>query len=238
VEVSVADLENTRLSAQAQLANDYFLLRAQDDLLQILNITIISYQDALDVARARYAAGLDSDESVAQAETQLKTTQAQAANADVVRAQYIHAIAVLTGHPPSGFELGAHVIALSPPPIPVGVPSELLERRPDIAAEERAVMQANAQIGVARKAFFPSLLLTASGGLQSTSAAEWFNWPSRVWSLGTSLTETIFDGGSRRAAVRQFQAAYDATVAIIGRPCSSHSSRWRTISPPFGSCLK
>jgi len=213
VQVSVADLESVRLAAQAQLANDYFLLRAQDDLLQILNTTVTSYQDALDVARARYAAGLDSDESVAQAETQLKTTQAQAANAGVLRAQYEHAIAVLTGQPSSGFELAAHVIELSPPPIPVGVPSDLLERRPDIAAEERAVMQANAQIGVGKKAFFPSLLLTASGGFQSTSAADWFNWPSRVWSLGASLTETIFDGGSRRAAVQQYQAAYDATVA-------------------------
>jgi len=213
VQVSVADLENVRLSAQADLANDYFLLRVQDNLQQILDTTVSAYQDALDVARARYTAGLDSDESVAQAETQLKTTQAQAANVGVLRAQYEHAIAVLIGQPASSFSLPAQVIALNPPAVPVDVPSELLERRPDIAAEERAVMQANAQVGLAKKAFFPTLLLTASGGFQSTSAADWFNWPSRVWSVGTSLAQTIFDGGSRRATVQQFQATYESTVA-------------------------
>lgn len=202
-----------RLSAQADLANDYFLLRVQDNLQQILDTTVSAYQDALNVARARYAAGLDSDESVAQAETQLKTTRAQAVDVGVLRAQYEHAIAVLIGQPASSFALAAQVIALNPPAVPVGVPSELLERRPDIAAEERAVMQANAQVGVAKKAFFPTLLLTASGGFQSTSAADWFNWPNRVWSVGTSLAETIFDGGSRRATVQQFQATYEATVA-------------------------
>jgi NodT family efflux transporter outer membrane factor (OMF) lipoprotein len=213
VQVSVADLENVRLSAQAELAVDYFGLRTQDDLQQILNATVTSYQEALDVARARYTAGLDSDEAVAQAETQLKTTQAQAVNVGVLRAQYEHAIAVLGGQPPSSFALAPQVIALTPPAVAVGVPSELLERRPDIAAEERAVMQANAQVGLAKKAFFPTLLLTASGGFQSTSAADWFNWPSRVWSVGTSLAETIFDGGSRPATVQQSQAAYQATVA-------------------------
>ena len=213
VQVSVADLENVRLSAQADLANDYFLLRVQDNLQQILDTTVSAYQDALDVARARYTAGLDSDESVAQAETQLKTTQAQAANVGVLRAQYEHAIAVLIGQPASSFSLPAQVTALNPPAVPVDVPSELLERRPDIAAEERAVMQANAQVGLAKKAFFPTLLLTASGGFQSTSAADWFNWPSRVWSVGTSLAQTIFDGGSRRATVQQFQATYESTVA-------------------------
>ena len=212
-QVSVADLENVRLSAQADLANDYFLLRAQDNLQQILNTTVTAYQEALDVARARYTAGLDSDESVAQAETQLTTTQAQAANVGVLRAQYEHAIAVLIGQPASTFSLPAQVIALSPPAVPVGVPSDLLERRPDIAAEERAVMQANAQVGVARKAFFPSLLLTASGGFQSNSISDWFNWPDRVWSVGTSLAQTIFDGGSRRATVQQAQAAYAITIA-------------------------
>jgi NodT family efflux transporter outer membrane factor (OMF) lipoprotein len=202
VQVSVADLENVRLSAEAELAVDYFGLRTQDGLQQILDATVTSYQEALDVARARYTAGLDSDEAVGQAETQLKTTQAQAVNVGVLRAQYEHAIAVLVGQPPSSFALPSQVIALTPPAVPVGVPSDLLERRPDIAAEERAVMQANAQVGLAKKAFFPTLLLTASGGFQSTSAADWFNWPSRVWSVGTSLAETIFDGGSRRATVQ------------------------------------
>ncbi len=213
LQVNIADLQNVRLSAQAELAVDYFGLRTQDDLQQILDATATSYQEALDVARARYTAGLDSDEAVAQAETQLQTTRAQAVNVGVLRAQYERAIAVLTGQAPSNFVLAPQVIALNPPAVPVGIPSELLERRPDIAAEERAVMQANAQVGVAKKAFFPTLLLTASGGFQSTSAADWFNWPNRVWSVGTSLAETIFDGGSRRATVQQFQATYEATVA-------------------------
>ena len=213
LQVNIADLQNVRLSAQAELAVDYFALRTQDNLQQILDATVTSYQEALDVARARYTAGLDSDEAVAQAETQLDTTRAQAVNVGVLRAQYEHAIAVLIGQGPSNFALAPQVIALTPPAVPVGVPSELLERRPDIAAEERAVMQANAQVGLAKKAFFPTLLLTASGGFQSTSAADWFNWPSRVWSVGTSLAETIFDGGSRRATVQQSQAAYQATVA-------------------------
>jgi NodT family efflux transporter outer membrane factor (OMF) lipoprotein len=213
LQVSVADLENVRLSAQADLANDYFLLRAQDDLQEILNTTVNAYQDALDMARARYTAGLDSDEAVAQAETQLKTTQAQAENIGVLRAQYEHAIAVLIGQPASSFSLPAQVVALSPPAVPVGVPSELLERRPDIAAEERAVMQANAQVGLTKKAFFPTLLLTASGGFQGNSISNWLNWEDRLWSVGTSLAQTIFDGGSRRATVQQAQAGYNVTVA-------------------------
>lgn len=213
LDVNIADLQNVRLSAQAELAVDYFGLRTQDNLQQILDATVTSYQEALDVARARYTAGLDSDEAVAQAETQLQTTRAQAVDVGVLRAQYEHAIAVLIGQPPPTFALAPQVIALNPPAVPAGVPSELLERRPDIAAEERAVMQANAQVGLAKKAFFPSLLLTASGGLQSTSVSDWFNWQSRVWSVGTSLAETIFDGGLRRATVQQFQAGYDATVA-------------------------
>jgi NodT family efflux transporter outer membrane factor (OMF) lipoprotein len=213
VQVNLADLENVRLSAQAELAVDYFAVRTQDNLQQILDATVTSYQEALDVARARYTAGLDSDESVAQAETQLETTRAQAVNVGVLRAQYEHAIAVLTGQPPSSFALAPQVIALNPPAVPVGFPSELLERRPDIAAEERAVMQANAQVGLAKKAFFPTLLLTASGGFEGTSVSDWFNWPNRVWSVGMSLTETIFDGGSRRATVQQTQAQYEATIA-------------------------
>jgi len=212
-QVSAADLENVRLAAQAQLASTYFALRAQDDLQQLLDSTVKSFEEALDVARARYTAGLDSDESVAQAETQLKTTQAQAVNAALLRAEDEHAIAGLLGIAPADFSLPARVQELNPPAVPVGVPSELLERRPDIAAQERAVMQANAQVGVARKAFFPQLLLTATGGFQGSSVADWFNWPDRVWSVGTSLAQTIFDGGSRRATVQQSQAVYNATVA-------------------------
>jgi len=212
-QATAADLENVRLSAQAELAADYFDLRTQDSLKQVLDSTVSSYEDALDVARTRYIAGLDSDEAVAQAEAQLKTTRAQDINVGVLRAQFEHAIAVLAGQAPEKFSIPAKVVKLTPPAVPVGVPSELLERRPDIAAAERAVAQANAQIGVAKTAFFPSVLLSATGGFQSGSISQWLQWPSRYWSVGPSLAQTLFDGGSRRATVQQFQAVYDQTVA-------------------------
>jgi len=212
-QASVADLENVRLSAQAELAADYFQLRAQDALKQLLDSTVNAYQESLAVARARYTAGLDSDEAVAQAETQLKAAQAQATNVGILRAQYEHAIALLVGQPASAFSVPVEVRKANPPSIPSGVPSELLERRPDIAAAERAVAQANARIGVAKTAYFPNLVLSASGGFGNTSVADWFTWPSRFWSVGPALAETIFDAGLRRARVQQFQASYDQTVA-------------------------
>ena len=150
---------------------------------------------------------------VAQAETQLKTTQAQAIDVGVQRAQLEHAIAVLIGRPPSGFSLPQAPLAATPPTIPVGVPSELLQRRPDVAGAERRVAAANAQIGVAIAAFYPSVTLGASGGFESGSVSEWFTWPSRVWSVGPTISETVFDGGLRRAQTDQARAAYDATVA-------------------------
>jgi NodT family efflux transporter outer membrane factor (OMF) lipoprotein len=208
-----ADLENVQLSAQAELAAEYFALRSQDNLKQLLDATVVSYQDALDVARARYTGGLDSDESVAQAEAQLKGTQAEDINVTVLRAQYEHAIAVLTGQPPETFSIPAAVSKLISPAIPVGVPSQLLERRPDIASAERSVAQANAQIGVAKSAFFPQLLLSATGGFQSVAISQWFDWPSRVWSVGPAVAQTLFDGGLRRATVQQYEAVYDETVA-------------------------
>jgi NodT family efflux transporter outer membrane factor (OMF) lipoprotein len=165
------------------------------------------------VARARYAAGLDSDEAVAQAEAQLKAAQAQATNVGVLRTQYEHAIALLVGQPASAFSVPVEVRKANPPSIPSGVPSELLERRPDIAAAEGAVAQANARIGVAKTAYFPNLVLGASGGFGNTSVADWFTLPSRFWSVGPALAETIFDAGLRRARVQQFQASYDQTVA-------------------------
>jgi NodT family efflux transporter outer membrane factor (OMF) lipoprotein len=212
-QASVADLENVRLSAQAQLAADYYELRAQDAQKQVLDSTVSAYQEALDLTRDLYKAGLDSDEAIAQAETQLKTTQAQDTNLGVLRAQYEHAIALLAGQPASTFAIPVEAIKASPPSIPVGIPSELLERRPDIAAAERAVAQANAQIGIAQTAFFPTVTLSASAGLEALSVAKWFEWPSRICSVGPSLAQTLFDAGLRRATVQQYQAVYDQTVA-------------------------
>jgi NodT family efflux transporter outer membrane factor (OMF) lipoprotein len=212
-QASVADLENVRLSAQAELATDYYQLRAQDTLQQLLDSTVRAYQEELDLTRDLYKAGIGSDEAVAQAEAQLKATQAQATNLGILRAEYEHAIALLCGQPPSTFAIPADSLKTSLPSIPVGVPSQLLERRPDIASAERAVAQANAQIGIAQTAFFPAVTLSASAGLQSLSIAKWLDWPSRVWSMGPGLAQTIFDGGLRKATVQQFQAAYDQTVA-------------------------
>jgi NodT family efflux transporter outer membrane factor (OMF) lipoprotein len=212
-QASAADLENVRLSVQAELAVDYYELRAQDSLKALLDSTVTAYQDALSLTRAQYTAGMGNDESVAQAEAQLRTAQAQNTNLGILRAQYEHAIAVLIGQPASSFSLGPNVLTANPPAIPPGIPSELLERRPDIAAAERSVAQANAEIGVAKAAYFPKILLTASGGFGSSSATSWFTWPSRFWSVGPNLAETIFDAGLRKATVQQYRATYDQTVA-------------------------
>ena len=212
-QASAADLENVRLSVHAELAADYYELRAQDSLRELLDFTVKAYQDALNLTSAEYRAGLGSDEAVAQAEAQLKAAQAQDTNLGILRAQYEHAIAVLVGEPASTFSLPAQPPPANPPSIPVGVPSELLERRPDIAAAERSVAQANAQIGVAKTAYFPAILLSATGGFGNSLAANWFTWPSRFWSVGPSLAETIFDAGLRKATVQQYRATYDQTVA-------------------------
>jgi NodT family efflux transporter outer membrane factor (OMF) lipoprotein len=212
-QASVADLENVRLSAQADLAVDYYELRAQDALKHLLDSTVSAYQEALGLTRDLYRAGVGNDEAVAQAEAQLKATEAQDTNLGVLRAQYEHAIALLAGQPASTFEIPVGTLEASPPSVPLGIPSELLERRPDIAAAERAVAQANAQIGIAKTAFFPTITLSASAGLQSLSIAKWLEWPSRIWSVGPGLTQTIFDAGLRKATVQQYQASYDQTVA-------------------------
>jgi NodT family efflux transporter outer membrane factor (OMF) lipoprotein len=215
-QASVADLENVRLAAQAELAVDYFELRAQDELKRVLDATAGAYRESLELTRNLRDAGLAPDEAVAQAEVQWAAAQAQDMNLGNLRAQYEHAIAVLTGQPPESFSIGfstTESVKAFAPVIPVGIPSELLERRPDIAAAERAVAQANAQIGVAKAAFYPNVTLTASGGLEALSLLQWFTWPSRVWSVGPSLAETLFDAGLRRATVQQYQAAYDQTVA-------------------------
>jgi NodT family efflux transporter outer membrane factor (OMF) lipoprotein len=212
-QASAADLENTRLTAQAELAVDYYELRTQDKLQQLLDETVLAYQQALDLTRALYDTGIDADEAVAQAEVQLESAQAQATNLGIARAQYEHAIALLIGQPASSFTLPIEPQVATLPAIPVGVPSQLLERRPDIAANERLMVQANAQIGVARAAYFPTLTLSATGGFESSSISNWLAWPSRFFSVGPSVAETLFDGGLRSATVAQYRAAYDQAVA-------------------------
>ncbi|MGB2677476.1 MAG: efflux transporter outer membrane subunit [Candidatus Acidiferrum sp.] len=212
-QASEADLENTRLTAHAELAVDYFQLRGQDALKQLLDSTVVAYEESLKLTKALYETGIDSDEAVAQAETQLEAARAQDTNLGILRSQYEHAIALLVGQPASSFSIAVEPLKTPPPAIPFGVPSQLLERRPDIAATERLMAQANAQIGVARAAFYPTLTLSASAGFQSTKASSWFTWPSRLWSVGPAISETIYDGGLRRATVEQFRAQYDQTVA-------------------------
>src|ERR1043166_1248745 len=212
-QASAADLQNVRLAVEAELAFDYYQLRALDAERRLLDTTIAAYQQQLDLTRIRFQTGIVSDEDVAQAETQLKTTQAQATNLGIARSQFEHAIAVLTGQPPSTFSLPNAPLNAQPPPVPVGLPSQLLERRPDIAVAERRVAAANADIGVTKAAFYPSLTLGATGGLESTSIASWFTWPARFFSLGPTLTQTLFDKGRRRAATEVAFAQYDATVA-------------------------
>jgi NodT family efflux transporter outer membrane factor (OMF) lipoprotein len=212
-QASAATLENLRLAAQADLAVDYYNLRGQDALKEVFDATVVAYQKTLDLTRTLYKTGIDSDEDVAAAETQLATAQAQDTNLGIQRAQYEHAIALLLGQPASTFSIAMQPFKPNPPAIPLGLPSQLLERRPDIAAAERAVAAANAQIGVARAAFFPTLTLSASAGYESTSIGNLLSGPSAVWSLGAIAAQTVFDGGLRQATVAQYRAQYDATVA-------------------------
>ncbi len=212
-QASAADLENTRLTAQAELAVDYFQLRGQDALKQLLDATVVAYAESLKLTQALYETGIDSDESVAQAETQLEATRALDTNIGILRSQYEHAIALLVGQPASAFSIAVEPLKTPPPAIPFGVPSQLLERRPDVAANERLMAQANAQIGVAVAAYYPTVTLSASFGLESTKASSWFTWPSRIWSVGPAISQLIYDGGLRRATVEQYRAQYDETVA-------------------------
>lgn len=212
-QASAADLENVRLTVQSEVAVDYFSLRTQDTLQELLNSTVIAYQESLKLTQALYETGIDSDEAVAQAETQLETTQAQATGVGLTRAQFEHAIATLVGKPASEFSIPVEPFNAKPVAIPYGIPSQLLERRPDVAANERLMAQANAQIGVATAAYYPTVTLSGVVGLQSIATATWFTWPSRFWSVGPSLAETLFDAGLRHATVQQFQGQYDLAVA-------------------------
>lgn len=213
-QASAADLETARLSIQATLADDYFQLHGLDAQRQLLESTVADYQKALDLTVNRYKQGVASQIDVAQAQTVLEQTRAQATDTEVQRAQFEHAIAILIGKPPAEFSIPVAPIAVTPPGVPFGLPSELLERRPDIAGNERRVAAANAQIGVAETAFYPTLTLSGSGGIESTVLTTLIQWPSRFWSVGASLSQTLFDAGRRRALTDEAMANYDATVAV------------------------
>jgi NodT family efflux transporter outer membrane factor (OMF) lipoprotein len=212
-QVSAADLENERLTEQAALAEYFFEIRGQDKLQELYNETVAADQKELDLTRALYEGGMTNQISVVESEATLQAAQAGATNVAIARAQYEHAIAMLVGKAATGFSIPVKPMTVAPPPIPVGVPSELLQRRPDVAAAERTMAAANAEIGIARAAYFPTLSLTAEGGFESSLVSDWFTWPSRFWSVGTSLSETIFDAGLRRATVQQYVATYNADLA-------------------------
>jgi NodT family efflux transporter outer membrane factor (OMF) lipoprotein len=212
-QVSAADLANEQLAEQASLAEFYFELRGQDALQKILNDTVKADKNTLDLTKTLYDTGVDNYISVVQAETTLEGAESQALNVGVNRAQYEHAIAMLIGKPATDFSLAAMPELTDPPPIPTGVPSQLLERRPDIAAAERTLAEANSTIGIGYGAFFPSLTLSAAGGFEASSFQHWFDWPSRFWSIGPSFSQTIFNGGLYRAQLQQYTATYNADVA-------------------------
>ena len=212
-QASAADLATVNLSMHADLALDYFQARSLDAEEQLLKSTVTQYQLALQLTQSQFKGGIASEVEVEQAMTQLKTVQAAAIDVGVMRAQYEHAVAIIIGKPPAEFSLPPLPLTMPPPPIPVGLPSELLERRPDIAAAERRVASANAQIGVAKSAYYPSINLGASGGFESSSITTLLNGPSGFWSFGGSALMTVFDVGRRRALTDQAIAAYDYQVA-------------------------
>ncbi len=212
-QASAADLESVRLSVQAQLAQSYFQIRILDEQKRILDSAAADYQKFMDLTTNRYNSGVASRGDVLQAQTQLKSTQAQAIDVGVQRSQLEHAVAVLIGKPASVFSIAPAPLAATVPAIPLGMPSELLERRPDVAGAERRVAAANAQIGAAEAAYFPNISLSAAGGYESGILSKLFTMPSELWSLGASAAGTIFDAGLRGAQVDQARAVYEATVA-------------------------
>jgi NodT family efflux transporter outer membrane factor (OMF) lipoprotein len=213
-QASAADLEAVRLTMHTELALDYFALRGLDTVKDLLDTNVVAYERALQMTMNRYREGIVSGVDVAQAQTLLEATRADATDTALSRARLEHAIATLAGKPAPEFSIPPAVGLSLPPSIPPGLPSELLERRPDIAASERRVAAANAQIGVAIAAYFPSLLLGASGGYSSSTLADWFSLPSRFWSIGPTIVATLLDGGRRRAVTEQAYAAHDAAAAV------------------------
>jgi len=215
-QASAADLASALLSIHAEIAIDYFEIRSADAQEKLLNDTVSAYQEALELTQNRFQGGAAPKSDVAQAQTQLDAARVLASDIRIQRAQYEHALANLLGLPPAKFSLpelplNAHAPTL--PDSPVSLPAQLLERRPDIAAAERRMAAANEQIGIAKAAYYPTLDLSAAVGLEGTSLLNWFNWPSRLWAVGPSLSETLFDAGRRRATTEAAQAGYDGTVA-------------------------
>ena len=214
---SAGDIGAAKLSAQAQLAQDYFSLRFADAREELLNRTVLAYEKTLQITKNQYSEGIAQRSDILLAESKLKSTKALAVDVGVQRAQYEHAIAILIGKAPSEFSIKplSEKSVLTVPKIPLGIPSQLLERRPDIAAAERRVAQANANIGVAEAAFYPSLSLSSTLGSQSTNLSKWLTYPSRFWSLGpVALTQPIFNGGLLKAQKAQAIGVYDEKVAV------------------------
>jgi NodT family efflux transporter outer membrane factor (OMF) lipoprotein len=212
-EADAATVRTAILSTQSALAQDYFSLRATDEERRILDTTLGDYEASLHLVRTLFNNGLASEEDLAEADTQLDSAEAQATDLGVARAQYEHAIAVLIGVPPSKFSIAVAKFSAALPAIPVSVPSDLLERRPDIATAERQVEAANAAIGVARAAYFPTITINGMAGFEANRLGSLLDWPNRMWSIGPSLVQPIFEGGLHRAQNEQARAQYDATVA-------------------------
>jgi NodT family efflux transporter outer membrane factor (OMF) lipoprotein len=215
-QASAADLETARLSLHAELAVDYFEVRSADAQEQLLSATVDAYSKALDLTKNRFLGGAAPKSDVAQAQTQLDAARVLVTEVKIQRAQYEHALAVLIGKPPAAFSLSPIPLNVQPPQlpsVPVALPAQLLERRPDIAAAERRMAAANEQIGIAQTAYYPTLNLAAVAGLEGSSLLNWFEWPSRLWAVGPSMSETLFDGGRRRATTESARAGYDGSIA-------------------------
>ncbi len=212
-QVSAADLQLEKLTEQSSLAEYFFEIRGQDMLQQILNETVAADQKSLEYNQAQYETGVGDYISVAEAKTTIESAEAVAVNVGLLRAQYEHAIAMLLGKIPTDFSIPVKPMIYAAPPIPTGVPSQLVERRPDIAAAERTLAEANATIGIGYGAFFPQVTISADGGFQSSTLTNLFNWPSRIWSIGPSVSQVIFDGGLYRAQLHQYIAVYNADLA-------------------------
>ncbi|HEX8895095.1 MAG TPA: efflux transporter outer membrane subunit, partial [Terriglobales bacterium] len=212
-QATAADYETAKLSSEAELAMDYFELRSADAQKQLLDDTVKAYSDNVQLTTHRFKGGAAPRSDVAQAQTQLDTTRVQDTDVTVQRAQFEHAIAILIGKPPAKLSIAATPLNYRPPVIPVGLPSDLLQRRPDIAAAERRVAEANQQIGIAKAAYFPTITLNGTAGFAGTQGSNWFTWPAGFWAVGPVVAETLFDAGRRRATSESARANYDATVA-------------------------
>jgi NodT family efflux transporter outer membrane factor (OMF) lipoprotein len=212
-QATAADYETAKLSLEADLALDYFELRSADAQKQLLDDTVKAYTDNVQLTLNRFNRGVAPKADLAQAQTQLDTTRVQETDVTVQRAQFEHAIAILIGRPPAEFSLATAPLNYQPPSTPIGLPSELLQRRPDIAAAERRVAEANEQIGIARAAYFPTVSLGATAGFESTHIVNLLDGPNAFWAVGPALAETLFDAGRRRATSESARANYDATVA-------------------------